>query len=114
MDIKQISEQLSVSPQLLPSELPDVAAAGFKSIICNRPDGEADDQPAFADIEAAATANGLAVRYIPVTPELMSPELAATFGQAVSELPGPILAYCRTGNRSAMMWSMSQAAQAGA
>ena len=46
MDIKQISEQLSVSPQLLPSELPDVAAAGFKSIICNRPDGEADDQPA--------------------------------------------------------------------
>ena len=114
MDIKQISEQLSVSPQLLPSELPDVAAAGFKSIICNRPDGEADDQPAFAEIEAAATANGLAVRYIPVTPDQMSPELAATFGEAITELPDPILAYCRTGNRSAMMWTKSQAARAGA
>ena len=109
MDIKKISPGLSVSPQLLPSDMADIKAQGFKSIICNRPDAEGADQPGHDEMQAAAEALGLEFRFLPVTPGMVTDDTAEAFGTALTELPGPVLAYCRTGTRSATLWSLSQA-----
>ncbi|SFM03326.1 bifunctional protein tyrosine phosphatase family protein/NAD(P)/FAD-dependent oxidoreductase [Shimia aestuarii] len=109
MDIKTINAQISVSPQIAPSDLKDIAAAGFRSVICNRPDGEAADQPTFEEIESAAKDAGLETRYLPIVAGKVQDEDADDFGNALLELPGPVFAYCRTGTRSATLWSLSQA-----
>lgn len=109
MNIKQLTAQLSVCAQVLPADVPDIAAAGFKSIICNRPDGEAADQPSFREVEQQAQAAGLEIRYLPVTPGKVSDEQAAQFDQLLDVLPKPILAYCRSGMRSTTLWGLSRA-----
>jgi len=109
MDIKHIDDQLSVSQQVEGTDMAAIRAAGFRSVICNRPDGEGADQPAFAEIDAAARAQGMEARYIPIVGGIVSDADADAFGAALRELPGPVLAYCRTGTRSATLWSLSQA-----
>jgi sulfide:quinone oxidoreductase len=109
MDIKTITDDLSVSPQIAPGDLAAIKAAGFRAVICNRPDGEGADQPNFDEIEAAARAQGLAARYLPITSGMVRDQDAGDFGRALRELPGPVLAYCRTGTRSATLWSLSEA-----
>jgi len=109
MDIKSLTVNLSVSPQLLVNEMEAVAQAGFKAIICNRPDGEGPDQPSFKEIEAAAEHYGIQARYLPAETGKVSDQDGQAFGQLLQTLPGPILAYCRTGMRSTTMWALSQA-----
>lgn len=109
MNIAAIDETLSVSPQIAPADIPDIAAGGFRAIVCNRPDGEGPDQPTSEEIAAAAAAAGLAFRYLPVTPGMVTDADADAFGTALRELPGPVLAYCRTGTRAATLWSLSEA-----
>ncbi|MYM55122.1 bifunctional protein tyrosine phosphatase family protein/NAD(P)/FAD-dependent oxidoreductase [Thalassovita mangrovi] len=109
MDPKKISDELSVAPQIMPDEVAKLVELGFRSIICNRPDGEAADQPTFEEIEAAAKAAGLQVRYLPIVAGKVRDEDADDFGKALIELPGPTLAYCRTGTRSTTLWSLSVA-----
>jgi sulfide:quinone oxidoreductase len=109
MDIKALTTNLSVSPQVLVNEMEALAQAGFKAIICNRPDGEGPDQPSFKEIEAAAEHYGIQARYLPAETGKVSDQDGKTFGQLLETLPGPILAYCRTGMRSTTMWALSQA-----
>ena len=109
MDPKKISAAISVSPQIAPQDMKAIAAQGFRSVICNRPDGEAADQPSFEEIEAAAKKAGVQARYIPIAGGMVSDLDAAEFGTALMEMPGPVLAYCRTGTRSATLWSLSSA-----
>ncbi|MFV0246133.1 MAG: TIGR01244 family sulfur transferase [Qingshengfaniella sp.] len=109
MDIRKIDDGLSVGPQITPEDPAALAAAGFRSIICNRPDAESPDQPGQDEIALAAKAAGLEFRYLPVTPGLVTDETAQAFGQTVQEVPGPVFAYCRTGTRSATLWSLAQA-----
>jgi len=111
MGVQTISKTISVSPQIKPDQIAALAAAGFRSIICNRPDGEGPDQPGFAEIEAAADAAGLRAAYQPVVTGQVRDSDAASFGALFASLPKPVLAYCRTGTRSAMLWSLSEAAQ---
>lgn len=108
MQTRSITPTLSVAAQILPSEMQDVAKAGFKSIICNRPDGESSDQPTFAEVEAAAKSAGLRAWYIPVIPGKANDAEVVQFGKALVELPGPILAFCRSGARSTVMFEKSQ------
>ena len=108
MDAKQITETISVSPQITATALADIKKAGFRSIICNRPDGEGVDQPTFEEIEAAAKAEGLEARYQPVVSGKVRDEDAASFGTLLDSLPKPVLAYCRTGTRSATLWALSE------
>jgi sulfide:quinone oxidoreductase len=108
MQFKTINDRLSTSGQIQLSELGEVAKAGFKSIICNRPDDEGSDQPTFAELAASAKKVGLESRYIPVVSGKVTDNDAVLFETAMAELPGPVLAFCRTGARSAMMWEMSQ------
>jgi len=109
MDIKPLTDRLSVSPQLAASDIAALADLGYRSIICNRPDGEGADQPAFAEIQAAATAAGMQARYLPVISGRADDATAAAFGGLLRELPGPVVAYCRTGTRSTSLWALSEA-----
>lgn len=103
MEPTKLSDTLSVAGQVQPDEVADMARAGFKSIICNRPDDEEPGQPDFADIAAAAQAQGMAVRHIPVDATRPVEMQKDEFARALAELPAPVLAYCRTGNRCTML-----------
>ena len=108
MPIKTLTDRLSISGQVQLNELEGVAKAGFKSIICNRPDGEGADQPTFAELAAAAKNVGLEARYIPVVPGQAVDAEAVLFAKAIEDLPGPVLAFCRSGARSTKLWEMTQ------
>ncbi|MEQ6204516.1 TIGR01244 family sulfur transferase [Sulfitobacter sp. HNIBRBA2951] len=109
MEIKALSANLSVTPQISQADMQAIKDAGFRAIICNRPDGEGADQPTFAEIEKAANKLGIEAAYQPIVAGKVSDKDAAAFDAATAQLPGPILAYCRTGTRSATLWSLSQA-----
>lgn len=108
MKIEQLSPELSVSEQIGPAQLAALKEAGFRTIICNRPDGESLDQPPFADIARAACALGIEAHYLPAEPGKVTDEQGIAFGQMLAQLPKPVLAYCRTGKRSSTMWALSQ------
>jgi sulfide:quinone oxidoreductase len=107
MEIKKLSAEVSVAAQITLADVQSIAQAGFKSIICNRPDGEGADQVGFKEIEEAARALGLVSRYLPAESGKVTDEQGRLFGNAADELPKPILAYCRTGMRSATMWALA-------
>ncbi|MGE5566219.1 MAG: TIGR01244 family sulfur transferase [Parcubacteria group bacterium] len=107
-DFRRVNDRLSVSPQLSVQDVNEAAAKGFKTIINNRPDGEAPDQPTSAEIEAAAKAAGLNYVHIPVRGMPPSPDLAEQTCKAVESSPGPVLAFCRTGTRSISCYSIGQ------
>ncbi|WP_416915618.1 MAG: TIGR01244 family sulfur transferase [Roseicyclus sp.] len=109
MDARTINAGLSVSPQITADDVQTAKDHGFRAIICNRPDGEGMDQPNFEEIETAAKALGLETRYLPITAGKVQDADATAFGKLLTELPGPVLAYCRTGTRSATLWSLAVA-----
>ena len=108
MDIKKISQKFSVSPQITAADIATLKAEGINAIICNRPDGEGADQPTFAEIEKAAKKVGIAISYQPIVSGKVSDDDVARFGAALQDLPRPVLAYCRTGTRSATLWSFHE------
>lgn len=108
MELRKISPKVTVSPQITAEEVATIAAEGYRAIICNRPDGEGADQPSFEEIEAAAKAAGIEARYVPVQSGMVKDEDVEAFGTALQELQRPLLAYCRTGTRSATLWSFHE------
>lgn len=111
MDIHALTTDFAVAAQLRPEDLQAVADAGYRSVICNRPDGEGADQPGFAEIERAAAAAGLVARHLPAASGQVGDDQGAAFGRLLAELPGPTVAFCRTGMRSVTMWALAQAAR---
>lgn len=111
MNAKKLSDAISVASQISPADLKDIAAQGFKAVVCNRPDGEGSDQPSFAEIEGAARGAGLVARYVPVATGKVSDEDVQAFGTAMADLPKPVLAYCRTGTRSTTLWALNEGAR---
>ncbi len=109
MDIKRISPDFAVSEQITPADVAELARQGFCTIICNRPDGESDDQPAADAVARAAEEAGIAFRYLPVKGGEIGPEQIAAFGKLLADNKAPILAYCRTGTRSITLWSLVNA-----
>lgn len=109
MDPRTLSPQFAVSPQITPQDVPALKAQGYRAIIANRPDGEGADQPTFAEIEAAAHAAGMQARYIPISGGMVGDDDVEAFRSALRAMPGPVLAYCRSGTRSATLWALAQA-----
>jgi sulfide:quinone oxidoreductase len=109
MEVKRLTESFSASPQVEPKDLPSISASGFRAILCNRPNGESPDQPSFEDVRRAAAAVGIEARYVPVTSGKINDADVHRFATDIAELPKPVLAYCRTGTRSATLWSLSEA-----
>lgn len=107
MDLRPITSDYSVAPQILPEDVAAIAEAGYKSIMCNRPDGEEFGQPDFAGIEAEAVKAGLEVRWVPIGGMGPRPDDVDDFAAALRDMPQPLLAYCRTGTRCTMMWTIA-------
>ena len=99
MEYRQISDDYSVSGQIQPEDIAAIKDAGFKSVICNRPDDEDAGQPRADQIKAAVEAAGLEFRWVPVISGQMTPRNVEQQAAALDELPGPVFAYCRSGTR---------------
>lgn len=106
MQIHPLAGALSVSAQIDVDDIAALAAQGFRGIVNNRPDGEEPGQPDNAALESAARAAGLAWRHIPVAGMPFAPTTVEEFSAALQELPGPLLAFCRSGTRSSALWAM--------
>ncbi|WP_370031128.1 TIGR01244 family sulfur transferase [Qipengyuania mesophila] len=100
MTLSLVSERFAVAPQLRPEDLPALAKAGFRTLICNRPDGEENGQPEATEMAVAAEAAGMAFHHIPVSGGEFPVAAIEAFGRVRSEAEGKVLAYCRTGTRS--------------
>ena len=100
MEVKQANSEFSVSAQITPEDVRTLAEQGIKSLICNRPDGEAADQINVAEIEDAATALGIEMAYLPIVSGNFSDADVSAFLTTIERLPKPVHGYCRTGTRS--------------
>lgn len=101
LTLSAVAPDICVAPQLTPGAMAEVARAGFKSVVNNRPDFEhGPDQPTNAAIAEAAKAAGLEYRFLPVAGGYQSPEEIAAFARLLHELPRPLLVFCRSGARS--------------
>lgn len=107
-EFRRVTDQISVAPQIQVEDVARAAAAGFKTIINNRPDGEDPAQPANVEIEAAAKAAGLAYAYIPIRGGPTADQVAAE-RDFLADAPKPVLAFCRSGTRSIVTWSIGEA-----
>ena len=104
MRIVKLSDTVSVSEQITPQDVAEIAAAGFKVIVNNRPDGEAQNQPSNTDISRAAEEAGLRYYHLPITGYNFpgeDPELIASLMNSPDE---PVLAFCRSGTRCTNLW----------
>ena len=109
MSIARLSPQFSVSSQLGVEDLAGLAASGFRAIVNNRPDGEESDQPASAALAAEAQRLGLAYAHIPIVQAQIDDAQVRALARFLAGVDGPALGFCRTGTRSARLWSLAQA-----
>ncbi len=110
MEIKKLSDRLSVVAQISPQDVAEIAAQGFKTILCNRPEGEASDQPQFDAIRQAAADAGINAEFMPVSAREITDANIVEFGEGLANFTTPTLAYCRTGTRCAFLWALSESA----
>lgn len=111
MNATKLNSEFAVAAQIGLPDIASAAKAGFRSIICNRPDGEGWGQPRFAEIEKAAKAAGLEAAYLPIVPGQMGPQQIEAFDGLMARLPKPVLAYCRSGARSSGLWAESRSSR---
>ena len=108
-EFRKLSDDFYASPQITSQEVSEAAAMGIALVINNRPDGEAPDQPASADIEAATRAAGMDYLAIPIGSAGFSEPQVEKLQEALAASQGPVLGYCRSGTRSTLLWSLAQA-----
>jgi uncharacterized protein (TIGR01244 family) len=106
MQFKALTAKYHVSNPINADVIPLLADQGFAKIICNLQDGEIDGQPDNATLSDIATTYGIDFVYIPVTVTAMTPQVVLRHTKAVIETEGPVLAYCATGRRCAMLWAL--------
>lgn len=109
--MRTIDETISVAPQISPADVIDIARAGFRAIVNNRPDEEEPGQPSGEAIRAAAEAAGLSYHAIPVTHAGFSMPQVEAMRAAIDGADGPVFAYCRSGTRSTNLWALAEASR---
>ena len=110
MKLAVLTPNVTALAQPSTNDIADLAQRGYRSVIGNRPDGESDDQPAWAELEAAAAQQGLESRHIPVVMGQITDEQVAEFRDALETLPKPIAVFCRSGTRAALLWALANQA----
>ncbi len=109
MEIRKITDSFSVaSVTLSVSDIPKLALAGFKTIICNRPDGEDDNQTPYQIIERASKQYGMACYFLPIFTGNMTDENINDMQKILLNAPAPMIAYCRSGTRCTNLWMRCQ------
>jgi uncharacterized protein (TIGR01244 family) len=109
MDIRRITADYAVSPQITPQDVAAIKAAGFVTILCNRPDAEVPPDVQAAAVGAAAEAAGLGFVVNPVTHQGLNMEMVRRQMDTIAEAGGPVFAYCASGTRCSIVWSLGQA-----
>ncbi len=107
--MRQLEDEVFVSGQIAPADVPALAAQGISMIINNRPDGEAPGQPAGEAIAQAAAAAGLSYRAIPI--RQLEPGAVEATAAALRDAGGPVLAFCAAGTRSTFLWALARSAE---
>jgi uncharacterized protein (TIGR01244 family) len=110
MQLRQLTNTLSVSAQIDEADVGTLAEQGFRSLINNRPDGEVPGQPDSTAIAAAAARHGMEYMHLPVVSGQWQADVVEAFADALHTLPTPILAFCRSGTRSCTLWALSACA----
>ena len=113
LQIRQVTQNVSVAPQIAPEDIAAIKSAGFTAIVNNRPDEEEPGQPSGDAIRAAAENAGLAYTAIPVTHAGFSHPQLDAMTAALAAANGPVLAYCRSGTRSCNLWALAEAKAGG-
>ena len=107
--LRRLNDRVLASPQISLADVANAAAQGVVMIVNNRPDGESDDQVPGSEIEAAAKAAGMGYVAIPVTHAGWSEGQVRAMANVLAEAKGPVLAYCRSGTRSTLLWALAEA-----
>ena len=107
MRIIELSDNYSVTMQIDPDDVDDLAEQGFTAIVCNRPDGEDQGQPTSASVREACDRLGISFHMLPMQGSAVSPETLQQFVDVIRNADGPVLGYCRTGTRSAILWQVA-------
>ena len=105
---RKIDDHFLAAPQIAARDIAEAKAMGITMIINNRPDGEEPAAPQGTEIQAAAQAAGLHYVAIPVTHAGFSGPQVAAMAVALEEATGPVLAYCRSGSRSTLLWALAR------
>lgn len=113
MDIRPLSSDYAVSPQIEPRDIAAIVEAGFTTVICNRPDSEIPPAIHATAIRRAAEAAGLRFVENPVQPGTLTMQNMSIQADAIKEAEGKVLAYCASGNRSSIVWSFIKAPELG-
>lgn len=110
---RKLTDSVFASPQIGLTEVSEAAAQGIALIINNRPEDESEDQTSGAEIAAAARAAGIGYVAIPVTHTGFSENQVRAMAEALAGANGPVLAYCRSGTRSTLLWALAEASKGG-
>lgn len=111
LDLRPLGGGYSVSPQLTPADMADLAAAGVTDVICNRPDGEVPPDLQEAALREAAEAAGMRFTYNPVVGMGLAPDAITVQRDAMGPEGTQVVAYCASGMRSALMWALARAGE---
>lgn len=109
MDIRHLTPDYAVSPQITPQDIPALKAAGFTTVICNRPDPEIPAELHAATMRAAVEAAGMRFVVNPVIGGALTMDNVTAQADAIAASTGKVFAYCASGNRSSIVWALSQA-----
>jgi uncharacterized protein (TIGR01244 family) len=112
MELRALTPRYHVAPQLAPEHMPAIAAAGFTTVICNRPDTEVPTGLQVDALRRAATAAGLRFEVLALDQQTLTAENAVRQRELIDS-GGKVVAYCRTGTRCSVIWAMGQAASLG-
>lgn len=110
MNRKQLSPEFSVSDQISAQDIKLLAESGVLTLICNRPDKEAADQPEYAELAAAASAAGMKCVQLPVVHDTINSSQVSAFAQLLASAQAPVHAWCRSGLRSTALWALARIA----
>lgn len=109
MTPRVLDPRMTTSAQIGPEDLAAIAAAGFGTVVCNRPDGEEAGQPSAGSLAEAARAAGLTFVHIPVSGSAIGPDQIQALRQVLDVASRPVFGYCRSGMRTAALWALAQA-----
>ena len=109
MKIISLGNDFSVTGQITADDVERLAEMGYGTIINNRPDDESEDQPNSADLGQLAESLGMQYLHLPITPNQFPVESVTAFDDFLSNCKTPVLAFCRTGNRSSKLYELRQA-----
>ncbi|MEY1555894.1 TIGR01244 family sulfur transferase [Yoonia sp. R2331] len=109
MEIRPITPTYTVSPQIDPADIPAIKAAGYVTIINNRPDAEIPPSHQSAAMRALAEEAGLGFVDNPVTHQGLNMEMVTAQRDVMDAADGPVFAYCASGTRCTIVWALGQA-----